>query len=370
MKKALITGVTGQDGSYLAEFLIGKGYRVYGQVRRSSSFNTQRIDHLIEFSSPDHFEWDRADLSDGDSLLRVLSKVRPHEIYHLGAQSHVKVSFELPIYTFDVVGTGTLRLLEAIRTLSLDCKVYNACSSEMFGASPPPQNELTPFRPRSPYAVAKVASAHMATNYREAYGMFISNGVLFNHESPRRGETFVTRKITRAVSRIAHGVQRNVVLGNLDSRRDWGYAPEYVEAMWLMLQQERPDDYVVATGRSHSVREFVEKAFERIGIKVRWSGRGIEERAVVEHVSYTPFMEHLQVREGDPVVNISGEFFRPTEVEDLLGDASKAREALGWEARTGFDELVETMMDADIRTTGMLLDGTRKNNEQWRQYIL
>jgi GDPmannose 4,6-dehydratase len=370
LKRALITGVTGQDGSYLAELLIEKGYAVYGLVRRSSTFNTQRIDHLIEFDGTRYFEWDRGDLSDSDSLLRVLRKVKPDEVYHLGAQSHVKVSFEIPIYTFDIVATGSLRLFEAIKTLGLGCRVYNACSSEMFGDSPPPQSEATALRPRSPYAIAKVASYHITANYREAYGMPISNGILFNHESPRRGETFVTRKITRAVSRIAFGLQDRVVLGNLGSRRDWGYAREFVEAMWLMLRQDRAEDYVIATGESHTVREFVERAFGRIGVGIEWQGEGLTEKGVVAWVSPSPYEEQMWARKGATVVEVSEEFFRPTEVEHLRGDYSKARAALGWRPGTSFEGLIGIMMEADLKTTRMLLEGTRQCNEQWRQYIV
>jgi GDPmannose 4,6-dehydratase len=370
LKKALITGVTGQDGSYLAELLIERGYAVYGLVRRSSTFNTQRIDHLIELDGSRYFEWDRADLSDSDSLLRALRKVKPDEVYHLGAQSHVKVSFEIPIYTFDIVATGSLRLFEAIKTLGLGCRVYNACSSEMFGDSPPPQSEATALRPRSPYAIAKVASYHITSNYREAYGMPISNGILFNHESPRRGETFVTRKITRAVSRIAFGLQDRVVLGNLQSRRDWGYAPEFVRAMWLMLQHERADDFVIATGQSHTVREFVERAFGHIGVGIGWEGSGHMEKGVVAEVSPSPYEEQMWSRRGETVVEVSEEFLRPTEVEHLEGDCSKARAALGWQPETDFESLTGIMMAADLKTTRMLLEGTRQCNEQWRQYIV
>ena len=324
MKKALITGITGQDGSYLAEFLIGKGYEVHGIIRRASTFNTDRIDHLYrDPHDPEariflHY----GDLTDGTGLRRILEKVQPDEVYNLGAQSHVKVSFEQPEYTADVVATGTLRLLEALRDYmkvsGKDVRIYQAGSSEMFGASPPPQNEKTPFYPRSPYAVAKVAAYWYAVNYREAYGMFICNGILFNHESPRRGETFVTRKITRAVGRIKMGLQDKLYLGNLEARRDWGYAGDYVEAMWLMLQQPEPDDYVIATGESHSVREFLEEAFSYAGLDWR------------------------------DYVEIDPRYFRPTEVDYLLGDASKAREKLGWRPRVTFKELVRMMVDHDL----------------------
>jgi GDPmannose 4,6-dehydratase len=324
MRRALITGITGQDGSYLTELLLEKGYEVHGIIRRSSTFNTDRIDHLYrDPHDPEarvflHY----GDLTDGTGLRRILERVQPDEVYHLGAQSHVRVSFEQPEYTADVVATGTLRLLEALRDYSRAngkaVRVYNAGSSEMFGASPPPQREGTPFYPRSPYGAAKVAAYWYAVNYREAYGMYICNGILFNHESPRRGETFVTRKITRAVGRIKLGLQERVYLGNLEAKRDWGYAGDYVEAMWRMLQQEEPDDYVVATGESHSVREFCEEAFGLVGLDWR------------EHVVVDP------------------RYFRPTEVDELRGDARKAREKLGWEPRVGFRELVRMMVEHDL----------------------
>ncbi|WP_117237362.1 GDP-mannose 4,6-dehydratase [Thermus sediminis] len=324
MKRALITGITGQDGSYLAEFLLAKGYEVHGIIRRSSVFNTSRIDHLYRDPHEPgaqlflHY----GDLTDGTGLRRILEKVQPDEIYNLGAQSHVKVSFEQPEYTADVVALGTLRLLEAVRdyaqTWGRQVRFYQAGSSEMFGAAPPPQNEKTPFYPRSPYAVSKVAAYWYAVNYREAYGLFIANGILFNHESERRGETFVTRKITRAAGRIKMGLQKKLYLGNLEAKRDWGYAPDYVEAMWLMLQQPEPDDYVVATGEAHSVREFLEEAFGLLGL--------------------------------DPSahVEIDPRYFRPTEVDFLLGDASKARERLGWQPKVTFKELVRRMVEHDL----------------------
>lgn len=328
MKKALITGATGQDGSYLTEFLLAKGYEVHGIVRRASTFNTDRIDHLIrDYHDPMarlilHY----GDLTDGTGLRRVLERVQPDEVYNLGSQSHVKVSFEQPEYTADVVATGTLRVLEALRDYMTHTgravRVYQAGSSEMFGAAPPPQNEATPFYPRSPYAVAKVAAHWSAVNYREAYGMFICNGLLFNHESPRRGETFVSRKITRAAGRIKLGLQQKLYLGNLDARRDWGYAGDYVESMWLMLQQSEPGDYVIATGRSHSVRRFLELAFESLGLNWR---------------------DHVEI---DPL------YLRPTEVHHLLGDASKASEELGWYPKVGFEELVAMMVDHDLELAG------------------
>ena len=324
MKSALITGITGQDGSYLAELLLAKGYTVHGIIRRASVFNTERIDHLYQ----DPHEEDvrlflhYGDLSDGAVIRRVLEKAEPDEIYHLGAQSHVKVSFDEPRYTADVVVLGTLRLLESLRDYvqrtGKDVRLYNAGSSEMFGASPPPQSEATPFYPRSPYAASKVAAHWFAVNYREAYQLFVSNGILFNHESPRRGETFVTRKITRAVGRISLGMQDRLYLGNLEARRDWGFAGDYVEAMWRMLQHEEPDDFVVATGESRTVKQLVELAFRRVGLD--WE-------------------EHVRI---DP------RYFRPTEVDYLEGDASKAREALGWRPEVSFEELVTMMVDADL----------------------
>ncbi len=319
-RKALITGISGQDGSYLAELLLQKGYEVHGIVRRSSSFNTDRIDHLYRDPHEQgvllftHY----GDLSDPVALTKLIYELQPDEIYHLGAQSHVRVSFDIPEYTFDITGAGTLRLLEAIRESGVTTRFYQASSSEMFGAAPPPQSEDTPFHPRSPYAVAKVAAFWAAVNYREAYGMYACNGILFNHESERRGETFVTRKITRAVARIKHGLQDKLYLGNLDAKRDWGYAPDYVEAMWMMLQADAPDDYVIATGETHSVREFLEHAFAHAGL------------------------------DWEPHVEIDPRYFRPAEVDALLGDASKAREKLGWAPKVGFEELVRIMVDADM----------------------
>jgi GDPmannose 4,6-dehydratase len=321
MKKALITGITGQDGSYLAEFLLKKGYEVHGLIRRASTFNTERIDHL--YTDPHdpktkiylHY----GDLSDSGQLTNLIYNVQPVEIYHLGAQSHVRVSFDMPEYTGDITGIGTTRMLEAIRRSGIPTKFYQASSSEMFGSSPPPQNENTPFMPRSPYAAAKVYAFWVAANYREAYKSFACNGILFNHESPRRGETFVTRKITRALARIKLGLDNKLYLGNLNAKRDWGFAGDYVEAMWLMLQQDEPDDYVIATGESHSVKEFLEEAFKYKGLDWR---------------------EHVE---------IDSRYFRPTEVDSLLGDASKARRKLGWEPKVKFNELVKLMVDADIK---------------------
>ena len=320
MPKALITGITGQDGSYLAEFLRGKGYEVHGLKRRASSFNTDRVDHLYQdlHHSGAKFFLHYGDLTDGSSLASCLDEIRPDEVYNLGAQSHVRVSFDIPEYTSDVVALGTVRLLEAIRRTHLRCRFYQASSSEMFGCTPPPQSEITCFHPRSPYACAKVYAHQITVNYRESYGIHASCGILFNHESPRRGETFVTRKITRAVAHIKLGLQDKLYLGNLDARRDWGYAADYVEAMWAMLQQDSGGDYVVGTGESHSVREFVEAAFAHAGLE--WQER----------------------------VAIDPRYFRPAEVDDLRADSAKARDVLGWQPRIGFLELVRMMVDADL----------------------
>ncbi|MEZ0344647.1 MAG: GDP-mannose 4,6-dehydratase [Caldimicrobium sp.] len=347
MKKALITGITGQDGSYLAEFLLSKGYEVHGIIRRASTFNTHRIDHIyVDPHDPEaklflHY----GDLSDSGQLMHLIYNIQPDEIYHLGAQSHVRVSFDIPEYTGDITALGTIRILEAIRRSGIKTKFYQASSSEMFGASPPPQNEKTPFYPRSPYAAAKVYAFWMTVNYREAYNLFACNGILFNHESPRRGETFVTRKITRALVHILAGKQKKLYLGNLNARRDWGFAPEYVEAMWLMLQQDEPDDYVIGTGESHSVREFVEKAFSYAGIEIEWKGNGIEEKGIVKSVSEK--WDRI-LKPGQVIIEIDPKYFRPTEVEHLQADISKARKKLGWEPRTTFEELVKIMVDYDM----------------------
>ena len=328
-KTALITGITGQDGSYLAELLLSKGYHVHGLIRRSSSFNTERIDSIYQ----DPHEPDRrltlhyGDLHDGAGLVSLLSRLHPDEVYNLGAQSHVRVSFDMPVYTGDVTGLGTVRLLEAIRSLGLQTRFYQASSSEMFGAAPAPQDESTPFHPRSPYGVAKLYAYWIARNYREAYSMYAVNGILFNHESPRRGETFVTRKITRAVARIAAGLQDELFLGNLDAVRDWGYAPEYVDAMWQMLQADEPTDYVVATGTAHSVRDFVVLAFERAGLD---------------------WQEHVRFDER---------YLRPTEIDTLVGDAGKAHRILGWTPSTLTPQLVQIMVDADMALLKEQLSG-------------
>jgi GDPmannose 4,6-dehydratase len=338
-KKALLTGITGQDGSYLAELLLEKGYEVHGIIRRSSSFNTARLDDIYQ----DPHETDRrlilhyGDLNDASSLNRILRIVDPVEIYNLGAQSHVKVSFDTPEYTGDVTGLGATRLLEAVRELRIRPRIYQASSSEMFGAvRETPQRESTPFYPRSPYGVAKVYAYWITVNYREAYGLFAVNGILFNHESPRRGETFVSRKITRAVSRIQLGLQDRLYLGNLDARRDWGYARDYVDAMWRMLQHDVPEDYVIATGETHTVREFCERAFRRAGMELEWRGTGENEQGI-------------DARSGNVLVEIDPRYLRPTEVELLLGDATKARTQLGWTPGTTFAGLVEMMVDADLR---------------------
>ena len=337
MKKALITGVTGQDGSYLAEFLLEKAYEVHGIVRRASTEKKERIDHL---EGNPNFHLHYGDLTDSLSLVKIISKVEPDEIYNLAAQSHVAVSFEVPEYTADATGTGVIRLLEAIRTCGLEkkCRFYQASTSELFGkVQEIPQSETTPFYPYSPYAAAKQYAYWVVRNYREGYGMFATNGILFNHESERRGETFVTRKITLAAAKIAAGVQDKLYLGNLDALRDWGYAKDYVECMWLMLQHNEPDDFVVATGEQYSVRDFCTRAFKRAGIELRWEGEGVEEKGV-------------DVNTGNIVVEVSPEFFRPTDVVTLLGNPAKAKEKLGWNPRkTSFDELVNIMVDNDIK---------------------
>ncbi len=345
-KKALITGITGQDGSYLAEFLLKKGYEVHGILRRSSSFNTGRIEHLYLD------EWVRdmhnkrlltlhyGDMTDSSSLIRIIGEVKPDEIYNLAAQSHVKVSFDVPEYTADTDAIGTLRLLEAVRILGLEkhCRIYQASTSELFGkVQEVPQSETTPFHPRSPYAVAKLYAYWIMKNYRESYGMFTANGILFNHESERRGENFVTRKITLAAARIARGKQDKLYLGNLNALRDWGYAADYVECMWLILQQPEPDDFVIATGEYHTVREFATLAFRNTGIELRWEGEGLDEKGI-------------DVATGHVLVEVDPRFFRPAEVEQLLGNPAKARDVLGWNPRkTSFEELVRIMTEADMK---------------------
>jgi GDPmannose 4,6-dehydratase len=346
MKKvALITGITGQDGSYLAEFLLDKGYQVHGIIRRSSSFNTGRIEHLYieelirDIHSNRDLKLHYGDLTDSSNLIRLISEIQPDEIYNLGAMSHVKVSFEVPEYTANTDGIGVLRILEAIRFLKLEKKtrLYQASTSELYGkVVEVPQNELTPFYPRSPYGTAKLYAYWIIKNYREAYGLYAVNGILFNHESERRGETFVTRKITMAVVRISRGLQSKLYLGNIDALRDWGYAKDYVEGMWLMLQQDQPDDYVLATGEMHSVREFVEKAFAVVGIDIEWTGKGVNTKGSNKST-------------GDILVEIDPEYFRPNEVDQLLGDPSKAKRQLGWNPnKTSFDELVRLMVNHDV----------------------
>lgn len=347
MKKALVTGITGQDGSYLAELLLAKGYEVHGLIRRASTFNTKRIDHL--YHDP-HGNGEKVqlylhygDVASAGNLIELVYSLRPDEIYHLAAQSHVRVSFDLPEYTGDVTGLGTIRILEAIRKSGIQCRFYQASSSEMFGSAPPPQSETTPFVPQSPYAAAKVYSYWVARNYREAYGIFASNGILFNHESPRRGETFVTRKVTRALAAIRAGKQQYLYLGNLDAKRDWGYAPDYVAAMWKMLQHDTPDDFVIGTGESHSIQELLDEAFGYVDM------------------------------DWHPYVKIDPRYFRPTDVDHLLADASKARQALGWEPRVCFKDLVRVMVDADLELFGLPSPGEGKgileaHHGKWHQW--
>ena len=350
IKKALITGITGQDGAYLAEFLLDKGYEVHGIKRRSSSFNTDRVDHLYQDPHEKNirFKLHYGDLSDSMNLTRIIQEVQPDDIYNLGAMSHVKVSFETPEYTGNVDGLGTLRILEAVRLLGLTqkTKIYQASTSELFGkVQEVPQNEKTSFYPRSPYGVAKLYAYWMTVNYREAYNMYACNGILFNHESPLRGETFVTRKITRAAARIALGMQDTLYLGNLDARRDWGHARDYIRAMWLMLQQEEPDDYVIATGVTTSVRDFVKMAFSELGIELKFEGQGIEEIAKVTSCSNPEF----QLAEGNCVLKIDPDYHRPTEVDLLIGDASKCREKLGWSPEYSLEDLVREMIESDVK---------------------
>ena len=345
-KIALITGITGQDGSFLAEFLLEKGYEVHGIIRRSSSFNTGRIEHLYldewvrDMKQKRLINLHYGDMTDSSSLIRIIQEVQPTEIYNLAAQSHVKVSFDVPEYTAETDATGTLRLLEDVRILKMEHKtrIYQASTSELYGkVQEVPQSETTPFYPRSPYAVAKLYGFWITKNYRESYGMYAVNGILFNHESERRGETFVTRKITLATARIVNGLQDKLYLGNLNALRDWGYARDYVECMWLIMQQEEPDDYVIATGEYHTVREFTTLAFERAGIKLRWEGEGLEEKGI-------------DIATGRVLVEVDPRFFRPAEVEQLLGDPTKAKEKLGWNPRkTSFQELINIMVDADLK---------------------
>jgi GDPmannose 4,6-dehydratase len=348
-KVALITGVTGQDGAYLTELLLSKGYTVHGIKRRSSLFNTERIDHLYEdpHVGGRHLILHYGDLSDSANLIRIIQEVQPDEIYNLGAMSHVKVSFDTPEYTANADGLGALRILEAVRLLGLTekTKIYQASTSELYGlVQEVPQSEKTPFYPRSPYAVAKLYAYWMTVNYREAYNMFACNGILFNHESPLRGETFVTRKITRAVAQMALGLQDKLYIGNLDAKRDWGHARDYVKAMWLILQQERPDDYVIATGETTSVRDFIRLAFAEVGVELAFEGSGTGERGIVAKVS-----SDYNFREGQEVVVVDPRYFRPTEVDLLVGDPSKAKKQLGWQAKCTLPELVKEMVEADLQ---------------------
>ncbi|MEO7067466.1 MAG: GDP-mannose 4,6-dehydratase [Rhodanobacter sp.] len=349
MKRALISGITGQDGAYLAELLLAKGYEVHGIKRRASSFNTERVDHLYQDPHEGHqrFFLHYGDLTDATNLIRIIQQVQPDEIYNLGAQSHVQVSFETPEYTANTDAMGTLRILEAIRILGLEHKTrfYQASTSELYGkVQQTPQSETTPFYPRSPYGVAKLYAYWITVNYREAYGLYACNGVLFNHESPRRGETFVTRKITRALARIHQGQQDCLYLGNLDARRDWGHARDFVEAQWLMLQQEKPEDFVIATGAQHSVREFVDGAASELDIRIEWIGSGPDEHGIIASAP-----KDCSAKPGQRIVAIDPRYFRPAEVETLLGDPRKAKQKLGWHARTDFNTLVREMMQADLK---------------------
>ena len=341
MKRALVTGITGQDGAYLAEFLLKKGYEVHGIKRRASSFNSARVDHLYRdpHEASVQFYMHYGDLTDSTNLIRIIQEIQPDEIYNLAAQSHVKVSFEKPEYTANTDALGTLRILEAIRILKLEdkCRFYQASTSELYGkVQEIPQKETTPFYPRSPYAVAKLYAYWITINYREAYGIYACNGILFNHESPLRGETFVSRKISRALARIKTGLQKVLYIGNLDARRDWGHARDYIEMQWLMLQQDEPEDYVIATGEQYSVRDFIEAAADRLDFSIRWQGQGIDEKGINEET-------------GQVIVAVDSRYFRPTEVQELLGDASKARQKLGWKPRISFQELVAEMVDADLK---------------------
>jgi GDPmannose 4,6-dehydratase len=338
MKKALITGITGQDGSYLAELLLDKGYEVHGIIRRASTFNTQRIDHIYQDPHDENvkLKLHYGDMTDSSNLSRLVEKINPDEIYNLAAQSHVGTSFEIPEYTTDVDAMGTLRLLDAIKESEVDCKFYQASTSELYGkVKEIPQTEETPFYPRSPYAAAKLYAYWIVKNYREAYDLFAVNGILFNHESPRRGKRFVTRKITRAVARITKGKQNKIYLGNMNSKRDWGYAKDYVKMMWMMLQHDTPEDYVIANGETHTVREFVEAAFSHVDVEIEWQGKGVDEKGIDKDT-------------GKVLVEVDPKYFRPTEVDLLIGDPSKAKEELGWEPEVKFKELVQLMVQSDL----------------------
>ncbi len=355
-KKAIITGITGQDGSYLAELLLEKGYEVHGIKRRSSSFNTDRIDHIYKdiHDKNSAFKLHYGDLTDATNLIRIMQEVKPDEIYNLAAQSHVKVSFETAEYTANSDALGTLRLLEGIRILGMEksTRFYQASTSELFGkVAEIPQSEKTPFYPRSPYGAAKIYAYWITVNYRESYGIFASNGILFNHESPRRGETFVTRKITRAAARIILGLQDMLYLGNLDAKRDWGHAKDYVKAMWLILQHERPDDFVIATGRTSSIRDFVRMVFECVGVKIAFTGIGVDEKGIIEEIDtakLSEFTKEIKIKKGQVVICVDPRYFRPTEVDILLGNPEKAKKTLGWSAETTVEELAHEMMLADL----------------------
>ena len=354
-KTALITGVTGQDGSYLAEFLLEKGYAVHGIKRRASSFNTARVDHLYHdpHASGRNFTLHYGDLTDTSNITRIIQQVQPDEIYNLGAQSHVAVSFEEPEYTADVDGIGTLRVLEAVRLLGLERKtrIYQASTSELYGlVQQTPQTERTPFYPRSPYGVAKLYAYWITVNYREAYGMYCCNGILFNHESPRRGETFVSRKITRGLSNVSQGLDACLYMGNIDARRDWGHARDYVEMQWLMLQQDQPEDFVIATGQQTSVRDFIDRSARQLGITLRFEGKGTDEKGIVDSIDKNKADPAITLKPGDTIVAIDPRYYRPAEVETLLGDPSHAKTRLGWEPRTTLDEMIEEMVASDLAT--------------------
>ena len=351
-KVALITGVTGQDGSYLAELLLKKGYIVHGLKRRSSSFNTQRLESIYQdpHESSTNFYLHHGDLTDSLNVLNLINKIKPDEIYNLAAMSHVHVSFEMPEYVANVDAIGTLRILESVKTLGLEnkTKIYHASTSELYGkVQETPQNEETPFHPRSPYAAAKIYAYWITRNYRDAYGIFASNGILFNHESPRRGETFVTRKITRGIARLALGLQKNIILGNLNAKRDWGHAKDFVHAMWLILQHDKPDDFVISTGTQISIRDFIIKAFKKIGVEIEFKGEGVDEIGFI--TSNAGIYDNLKV--GDAVIAIDEFYFRPTEVESLIGDNSKAKNDLGWEPKNSIDDLIDEMIETDLAET-------------------
>ena len=353
MKKALITGINGQDGTYLGSFLLSKGYEVHGMLRREAAAGFEYVSSNVEETTARAIIMHYGDLCDASRLTALIAAIKPHEIYNLGAQSHVGASFQMPEYTGQVTGLGVTRLLEAIRVIDPSIKFYQASTSEMFGTTKPPQNELTQFQPRSPYAAAKAYAHWMTVNYREAYGIFACNGILFNHESPLRGETFVTRKITKAIAQMLSGKQVTLMLGNLDSFRDWGFAPEYVEAMWLMLQQETPDDYVIGTGKSYTVRNFLEAAFHYVGVTLEWIGSGVSQIAIAAQVDGP----YIAIKPGDLLVKINPSFFRPTEVDYLQADIAKANQKLGWQPRVTFQELVSVMLDADITAAGLKIPG-------------